>query len=225
MVAPMLRDRLVASVVSRIPGDLKTDAAKAALRAIGWTFVGAVPSIPKWVGVAAPHTSNMDGILLILLARTAGLEMSWMVKDALDKPVLGQLVTTAGGVFIDRSQAHGVVDQMVDAFARRDAFCLIIPPEGTRSRRDYWKSGFYHIARKANVPVVPGFLDYATKRGGFGDPIELTGDVRQDMDRIRAFYDQCRPHPKYPEKFGPIRLREESPESSKSSESSEPSKR
>lgn len=209
MVPSMLRDRLVASVLNRIPGDLKANGAKAILETIGWQFVGPLPPVPKWVGIAAPHTSNMDGILLVLLARSVGLEMSWMVKDALDKPVMGSLVGYAGGVFIDRSRANGVVDQMVEEFARRDRFTLIIPPEGSRSRRDTWKSGFYRIALAAKVPVVPGFLDYATKRGGFGKPIDLTGDVRKDMDAIRAFYDEHKPQARYPEEFGPIVLREE----------------
>lgn len=184
--------------------------AAAALRSLGWEFVGQRPSPPKFVGLAVPHTSNMDGLLMVLMAQQVGLEMSWMVKDAVDKPVLGTVVRRVGGVFIDRSRANRVVDQMVEEFARRDRFCLMIPPEGTRSRREYWKSGFYHIAMGANVPVVPGFLDYGRKRGGFGEPFELTGNVEADMNRIRDFYTRGEFKPRYPENFGPIRLREES---------------
>jgi 1-acyl-sn-glycerol-3-phosphate acyltransferase len=180
-----------------------------ALTALGWEFVGGRPKPRKFVGLAVPHTANMDGLLMVLMAQKVGLEMSWMVKDAVDKPVLGQVVRRVGGVFIDRSAPHGVVDQMIHQFEQRDEFCLMIPPEGTRSRRDYWKSGFYHIALGAHVPVVPGFLDYKRKRGGFGDPIELTGDVHKDMDVIRAFYEEGDYGPCYPDKYGPIRLREE----------------
>lgn len=188
---------------------VKARIAAAGLRSLGWEFVGERPSPPKFVGLAAPHTSNMDGLLMVLMAQKVGLEMSWMVKDAVDKPVLGSVVRQVGGVFIDRSKAHGLVEQMVDEFARRDHFCLMIPPEGTRSRSEYWKSGFYHIALGARVPVVPGFLDYGRKRGGFGEPIELTGNVKADMDRLRAFYQDGGYQPRYPDKFGPIRLREE----------------
>lgn len=194
--------------------NLQARVAATTLRALGWSFVTRPPSVPKFVGLALPHTSNMDGLLMVLLAQKIGLEMSWMVKDAVDKPVLGTVVRTVGGVFIERSESHGVVDQMIEQFARRDEFALLVPPEGTRSRSDRWKSGFYHIALGAKVPVVPGFLDYGRKEGGFGDPIELTGDVTADMDRIRAFYASRDPQPRYPDKYGPIRLREEEEESS-----------
>ncbi len=102
-----------------------------------------------------------------------------------------------------------MVEQMVDEFRRRDRFVLGIPPAGTRARADYWKSGFYRIALGANVPVVPGYLDYGRKRAGLGAPIAMTGDVRVDMDAIRAFYALKAPKPHDPSKFGPIRLREE----------------
>ena len=102
-----------------------------------------------------------------------------------------------------------VVEQMIAEFRRRDRFALGVPPEGTRSRAEHWKSGFYHIAMGAQVPVVPGYLDYGRRRAGLGPAITLTGDVRADMDRIRAFYAEKKPVPFAPGDFGPIRLREE----------------
>lgn len=185
--------------------------AAAALKSMGWEFVGERPKPEKFVGLAAPHTSNMDGLLMVLMAQSVDLEMSWMVKDAVNKPGLGQVVRAVGGVFIDRSSPHNVVDQMIAEFERRDRFCLMIPPEGTRGRREYWKSGFYYIAMGAKVPVVPGFLDYGRKQGGFGEPMQLTGDVKADMDRLRAFYEGGGFQPRYPDNFGPIRLKDEEP--------------
>ncbi len=181
---------------------------RVSLQALGWT-VGERPAPKKFVGLAWPHSSNLDGLLMVLMAQKMGLTMSWMVKDAVDKPVLGQIVRSVGGVFIDRTKTNGVVQQMVDQFADRDEFALIVPPEGTRSRRDYWKSGFYHIAVGAGVPIVPGYLDFGHKRGGFGEPIMPTGDIKKDMDEIRAFYQPQHMKGFHDEDVGPIRLREE----------------
>lgn len=184
--------------------------ARAGLAALGgWRYVGDLPSPRKAVCLAVPHTANQDGVLLVLLSQSVGLPISWMVKDAWGKGLTGPLVRGVGGVPIDRSAQHGMVDQMVREFERRDDFYLVIPPEGTRKRTEYWKSGFYRIALGAKVPVVPGFLDYRNKVGGFADPIDMTGDVHVDMDRIRAFYGNAAPMAQDPEKFGPIRLREE----------------
>jgi 1-acyl-sn-glycerol-3-phosphate acyltransferase len=178
------------------------------LSLLGWEVTDR-PKERKFVGLAWPHSSNLDGLLMVMMAAKMDLTMSWMVKDAVNKPVLGEIVRRVGGVFIDRSKAHGVVQQMVDEFSRRDEFALMVPPEGTRSYRDYWKSGFYHIAVGAKVPIVPAFLDFGKKRAGFGPAIMPTGDVHVDMDTIRAFYEPMDAKGFRNELVGPIRLREE----------------
>jgi 1-acyl-sn-glycerol-3-phosphate acyltransferase len=178
------------------------------LRALGWE-VSERPEPKKFVGIAYPHSSNLDGVMMVMMASQMGLTMSWMVKDAVNKPVLGSIVRGVGGVFIDRTKANGVVQQMVDEFASRDTLALMVPPEGTRSHRDYWKSGFYHLAVGANVPIVPSYLDFGKKRGGFGPPIMPTGDVKTDMDAIRAFYEPMDAKGYHHDLVGPIRLREE----------------
>lgn len=178
------------------------------LRALGWTITER-PGPKKFVGLAWPHSSNLDGIMMVMMAAQMGLEMSWMVKDAVNKPVLGSIVRGVGGVFIDRTKANGVVQQMVDEFEGRDSLALMIPPEGTRSYRDYWKSGFWHIAVGAGVPIVPSYLDFGKKRGGFGPPIMPTGDLNADMDTIRAFYEPLDAKGYQADLVGPIRLREE----------------
>lgn len=185
--------------------------ARAALTALGgWRYAGEVPTERRSVCLAYPHTDNLDGVLLVLLAQSVGLNISWMVKDSWGRGLTGRIVRGAGGIPIDRSKPNGMVGQMVEAFSRADDLCLFIPPEGTRSYTDYWKSGFYRIALGAKVPVSPGFLDYSTKTGGIGPPIMMTGDVRADMDRIRAYYGpDAAKMAKHPEKAGPIRLREE----------------
>lgn len=175
----------------------------------GWRFISEVPTERKAVMLAAPHTSNLDGMLLVMLAQSVQMEIAWMVKDVWGKPPHGYLVKGVGGVPVDRSRANGMVGHMVEEFARRDHFHLVIPPEGTRSLTTHWKSGFYRIAVGADVPVIPGFLDYANKTGGFGPPIRMTGDPKADMDEIREFYGDATSMAKFPEKFGPIRLRSE----------------
>jgi 1-acyl-sn-glycerol-3-phosphate acyltransferase len=175
----------------------------------GWKFETPLPAEKKYVCLAVPHTSNWDGVLLIALASTVGMKMSFMIKNEWLRGPMGTVLRRFGAVGIERSRATNVVQSMIDELERRESLALVIPPEGTRGRADHWKSGFYHIALGAHVPIVPGYLDYARKRAGLGPPIWPTGDVAVDMDTIRAFYDDKAPVGRYPDDFGPIRLREE----------------
>ena len=183
--------------------------ASLSLRFAGWQFEGGLPPEQKYVCLAVPHTSNWDGLLLVTLLRSIGLEMQWMIKDNWLKGPMRPAMRSLGAVGINRSRHTNVVEQMVAEFKKRDRFVLGIPPEGTRSRVEYWKSGFYHIAKGANVPVVPGYLDYARKRAGLGPAITLTDDVRADMDKLRAFYAEKNPIAYAPADYGPLRLKEE----------------
>lgn len=188
---------------------IRSRLATLALRATGWKFETARPAIKKFVCIAAPHTSNWDGVLLLAMSQALELPLAFMIKDDWVKGPQEPLMRRLGAIPINRSRHTNVVDQMIEEFGKRDELVLVIPPEGTRSRAEYWKSGFYHIARGADVPVVPGYLDYVRKRGGFGEPISLTGNVRADMDQIRAFFASKAPVGFAPDDFGPIRLREE----------------
>ncbi len=181
------------------------------LRLAGWEFETALPAEKKYVCLAVPHTSNWDGVLLIALASTVGLKMSFMIKREWLRGPMGVALRRFGAVGIERSRATTVVQAMVDELRRRDELALVIPPEGTRGRAEHWKSGFYHIAIGAQVPIVPGYLDYRRKRAGLGPPIWPTGDVTADMDQIRAFYRDQAPQGLHPDDVGPIRLREEEP--------------
>lgn len=157
--------------------------------------------------IAAPHTSNWDLAYLLAFAELFGVRVSWLGKHTLFRPPLGFLMRRAGGIPVVRHQRGALVEQAAQLFAERDELALVVPAEGTRSAAAHWKSGFYHIARSAGVPIVCGYLDYARRRGGFGPTIVPTGDVAADMDRVRAFY--ADKTARYPEKFGPVRLREE----------------
>ena len=183
--------------------------AELALKVARWRWEGDVPVEKKFVCVSYPHTSNWDGLLLVLMARHLGLNLRFMVKASWVRGPMETTMRSVGAIAIDRSKPHNVVETTDAECARADSMALFIPPEGTRGRTDGWKSGFYHIARGAGVPVVPGYLDYARRRAGMGPPVHLTGDVKADMDKLRAFYTAKGEVARHPERVGPIRLREE----------------
>lgn len=177
----------------------------------GWEFVPSPMPPDHAVMLALPHTTNTDGLLLVLVTRSIGYPANWMVKDFWLKPPFGWIMRRVGAVPVDRSRSTGMVGQMVERFERQDTFHLMIPPEGTRSLTEYWKSGFHRIAVDAGVPVVPAHLDYRTKQAGFGEAITMTGDRSVDMDLIRAHYAELggAALAKHPDKFGPIVLLDE----------------
>jgi 1-acyl-sn-glycerol-3-phosphate acyltransferase len=179
--------------------------AKRLLALFGWRAVGSVPDLPKYVLVVAPHTSNWDFPVMLALAIALGIKATWMGKHTLFRPPLGWLMRALGGLPIDRTARHNVVEQAVESIRRSDRLVLAVLPEGTRKRTNYWKSGFYHIARSADVPIALGFADYRRKIGGIGAVVTLSGDVEADMAGIRDFYAGIAG--KRPEQFGPVRLK------------------
>ncbi|WP_162142087.1 1-acyl-sn-glycerol-3-phosphate acyltransferase [Ilumatobacter coccineus] len=191
------------------PKTLSARLSRLGLRVMGWEFEGTFPPEQQSVMLAGPHTTNLDGLLLVLVTRSIGLRSSWMVKDVWTKAPMGWITKRVGAVGVNRSKATGMVDQMVAQFAARPDFHLMIPPEGTRSRAEHWRSGFYQIALDADVPVTASYLDYKRKRAGIGPGYHLTGDKRVDMDHFRREYENGVEMAKHPEKFGPIRLRDE----------------
>ena len=180
---------------------------KLVLLASGWRFEGTVPADDRFVLIAAPHTSNWDLVLLLALTAVIGMKISWMGKYNMFVGPLGWMLKRFGGIPIYRHQRLNMVDQMVERFAQSERLVLVVPAEATRGRGEYWKSGFYHVARRAGVPIYMGYLDYRRRRGGFGEPLMPSGDIRADMDKIRAFY--ADKTAKYPDKFTTPRLREE----------------
>jgi len=177
------------------------------LRLLGWKIEGEKPLHHKYVLIAAPHTSNWDFPLMILFAWAFGIRISWMGKKSLLWPPLGWIMRALGGIPIQRKTSNNMVDSMIDAFEELSELVLVVPTEGTRARVEHWKSGFYHIARGAQVPIVPSYLDYGQMRGGFGPALPMSGDVKRDMQLLRGFYAPMKG--KFPELFGPVRLREE----------------
>ncbi|HEB28528.1 MAG TPA: glycerol acyltransferase [Porticoccus sp.] len=158
------------------------------MKLVGWRIVGKQPTDPKYILIAVPHTSNWDFPLFILLAFILRFDAHWMGKAALFPFPIKRLMIWLGGIPIDRSKKHNVVEQMVDYFASVDQLTVVIPPEGTRSKVDRWKTGFYHIALQAKIPLILGFVDGDTRQIGFGPKFMPTGDMDADLKEIQAFY-------------------------------------
>ena len=177
------------------------------LHLTGWQLVGSRPICDHYVLIAAPHTSNWDFPLMLLFAAAFEIKVSWMAKHSLFYPPMGWIMRKLGGIPIVRHKNSNVVEAMVQEFSTRSELVLAVPTEGTRARVEYWKSGFYHIALRAGVPIVPSYLDYGNKRGGFGPALIPTGDMAADMHVLRELYSDKTG--KYPAMVGPVKLREE----------------
>jgi 1-acyl-sn-glycerol-3-phosphate acyltransferase len=158
------------------------------LKLLGWRVEGEIPAIKKFVIIAAPHTSNWDFPITLAVTFVLKVKIYWMGKAAMFHWPFGPAFRWLGGIPIDRSQSHNVVEQSVQAFKERDKLIMVIPPEGTRKKVSYWKTGFYHIARGANIPIVLGYLDYQRKAGGIGPTFYPTGRIEEDMQKIKTFY-------------------------------------
>jgi len=172
--------------------------ARAILFVLGWTCRAEPSNVQKFVVIAAPHTSNWDFFYTMLVAFALRLKVYAMGKKSLTEGLFGPLMLWFGIIPIDRSRSNNVVAQTIEAFNQQERLIVIIPPSGTRNKVSYWKTGFYHIAHGAGVPIALGYLDYRKKCGGIGPYITTTGDIERDMVAIKAFYANITG--KYPEK-------------------------
>lgn len=173
----------------------------------GWKLVGDVPPGRKFVIIAAPHTSNWDLLHMLAAAWVFRIRISWLGKKSLFRGPFAPFMRWLGGIPIDRSAHHGVVQQVADRFDASEALMVAVPPAGTRGRGKGWKSGFYWIARTARVPILCGSLDYQKKESGLGLSFVPSDDLGADLNRIRDYYRDI--VGRYPENTTPIRLREE----------------
>ena len=164
----------------------------AVLGLFGWKVKGDFPDESKAVLIAAPHTSNWDGVWMLAAAGFYQIKLRWMGKQALVKHPLGFVVRWLGCVPVDRKSASDVVDQMADAFHAADRMIFAVAPEGTRSHTSDWKSGFYRIAHKAGVPLVLSVLDYGTRTIRIDSVVHPTGDYETDLQLIQERYVSAR---------------------------------
>jgi 1-acyl-sn-glycerol-3-phosphate acyltransferase len=156
---------------------------------VGWKTEGDLNLLPKkFVAIMAPHTSNWDLLFALGTLTALGIKFNWFgKKEAFRWPFAG-LFKLLGGIPIERSTRHNMVEQTAALIRSRERVIIGIAPEGTRSNSKYWKTGFYRIAHQAAVPIAFGFLDWKRKVGGIGPLMETTGDIEKDLKVIRSYY-------------------------------------
>jgi 1-acyl-sn-glycerol-3-phosphate acyltransferase len=171
-------------------GWLCRKAGRAYLRLAGWRIEGSFPLDSKVVVIVAPHTSNWDFVVGVAVAFSLELRASWLGKHSLFRTPFKGLFRRLGGIPVNRSASHGVVDACVGAFKAAPALMLALAPEGTRKGVSQWKTGFYRIACAAGVPILPVGFDFRDHVVRLMPLFHPTGDMEQDLPRIRALFSQ-----------------------------------
>ena len=158
-------------------------------RILGWKLVGNFPKyLKKYVVIAAPHTSWQDFPIAILARNYTGEKINFIGKSSLFSGPFGFIFRALGGTPVDRSQSSNMVDAIVQIFENKEEFRLGISPEGTRKKVTHWKTGFYYIAKGANVPIVMATLDFEHKQIKFSEPYDTTDDKEKDFKHFYNFF-------------------------------------
>ncbi|RZK10852.1 MAG: acyltransferase [Flavobacterium sp.] len=156
---------------------------------MGWKVIGRMnPEIKKSVMIVVPHTSWHDFYIGLFARGVIGLEMNYVAKKELFVFPFGAYFRWMGGAPLDRSGGKNIVDAIASIFKNREVFRLAIAPEGTRKKVDEWKTGFYYIALKAEVPIIPVAFDYSKKQVVLNEPFYPTGTIEADLEMLKSFY-------------------------------------
>lgn len=158
------------------------------LNFIGWRVKSSDIPFKKFIIIGAPHTSNWDFPFALLALSALGMKFSWIGKHTLFKPPFNFFFRYLGGIPVDRSVRLSFIEKMATLFNASEDMKLAIAPEGTRSKKNHWKTGFYYIAMAANVPIALAYINYSKKELGIGPFLTPTGDLEKDFDTIRKFY-------------------------------------
>jgi 1-acyl-sn-glycerol-3-phosphate acyltransferase len=173
------------------------------LMALGWSLRADFPAEKKYVLIVAPHTSNWDFPLGLLASWALQLDAHWLGKHTLFRWPFGWFFRALGGLPVRRDQALKLSEQIGAMFADSEQLVVALAPEGTRSRTDHWKSGFYHVARAGHVPIAMVCLDYGKKQIVLGGTFNPGNDIEESFGIIRAFF--AHRHGKRPENESDIR--------------------
>jgi 1-acyl-sn-glycerol-3-phosphate acyltransferase len=169
---------------------------RAGMTLLRWNIEGEIPDLHKFVLIMAPHTSNWDFVVAMLADLALDMDAGFLAKHTIFKGPFGTWLRSLGGIPVVRHAAHNVVSQVVAEFNRRERLILGIAPEGTRRKVARWKSGYWHIARGAKVPIVPAGLDFGRRAIVIGDPVWTTDSHAADEARLQAFFATITPrHP------------------------------
>jgi 1-acyl-sn-glycerol-3-phosphate acyltransferase len=174
------------------------------LHLIGWRTNVILPGVSRYVLIGAPHTSNWDFAIMMMLTTSEGIAVSWMGKNSLFRGPLGMVMRFLGAIPVNRKEQTNLVDQISSMFDKKEDLIIVLSPEGTRSKTTRWRTGFYYIALKANIPIVMAYADYKNKVCGIGPSIKPTGNIQADFEIIQDFYKGI--EGKYPLKQSDIKL-------------------
>jgi 1-acyl-sn-glycerol-3-phosphate acyltransferase len=159
-----------------------------ALRVLRWRVEGGIADHPRYVAIVAPHTSNWDFVVGLAARYALRLDASWLGKHTLFRPPFGWIMRRWGGIAVDRTASHDVVSQTVAEFSSRPRVFLVITPEGTRKQVSRWRTGFWHIAKGAGVPILPIVFNWNERVIRIGRPFEPSSDVTKDIEQLQVFY-------------------------------------
>jgi len=171
--------------------------ARLVLKLRGWKISGELPDASKFVVIAYPHTTNWDVPLTLAISLVYRVHVHWMGKSSLFRGPMGPVMKWLGGIPINLHESRNVVRWMIDALDNSDELVIVISPEANRAYVEKWKTGFYHIAVGAGLPIVLGFLDFTRREGGYLETFMPSGDLERDLAEIRARYKGI--EGKYPE--------------------------
>jgi 1-acyl-sn-glycerol-3-phosphate acyltransferase len=185
--------------------------ARLVLRLSGWAVKGTPPVAPRYVIIAAPHTSGWDLVYTLATAWSNDIDIKWIGKHTLFYFPYGWFFRFLGGISMDRRSRQNMVTKATERFKEQDSLVLLVSAEATRKRTDVWKSGFYHIAYQSGVPIQLAGIHYDRRECTFGPLVTPTGQVKDDMDIVREFYEDVSDGGRFRDQFGEIKLRDESP--------------
>lgn len=174
--------------IPRTGGPISQAVGRWALRLLGFRIEGTIPNLPKFVLIVAPHTTAWDFPVGMAAKLALALDAMWFGKDTLFRFPFGAILRAVGGMPVDRSASNDVVQQVAAEFANRKRLVLALAPEGTRKRVERWRTGFYHIAHAASVPIVPVAFDWQARAVRILAPFVTTGAVDVDIAALRQLF-------------------------------------